>query len=208
MSNTRRNGLAALHEVKLDPRLESMLDAAARTAGGTLDWRARKKSEVHDLFALCQLAPHRLAVERVSLAQDIHADLRMRVPVATRREPNGDMEVADEARLSLVYPREALYTPVPGAAFVTIREPLGAWYPQVPVGPVQLLCLGETLPANIPLREIVLLSYGALTMQTIQIDERDPGGVFNSEAALWWQANTHRIPLSDEPFLGVPEAAA
>ena len=208
MSNIGRTGLAALHEVQLDRRLESLLDAAARTAGGTLDWRARKKSELHDVLALCQIAPQRLAVERVSLAQDIHAELRMRVPVATRPEPGGDIELAEEARLSLVYPREALYTPLPGAAFVTIREPLAAWYAQVPVGPVQLLCLGETLPANIPLREIILLSYGALTMQTAQIDERHPAGVFNEAAAVWWQANTQRIPLSLEPFLGVPEAAA
>jgi hypothetical protein len=45
-------------------------------------------------------------------------------------------------------------------------------------------------------------------MQTAQIDERDPGGVFNAEAARWWQANVHRIPLSREPFLGEPEVAA
>ena len=130
------------------------------------------------------------------------------MPVATRQNPDGDIQVAQEARLSLVYPREALYTPLPGAAFVTIREPLAAWYPQVPVGPVQLLCLGETLPANIPLREIALAAYGALSMQTIQLDEQDPTGVFNVEAARWWQANTHRIPLSREPFLGEPETAA
>jgi hypothetical protein len=64
-----------------------------------------------------------------------------------------------------------------------------------------LLCLGVNVPRCFPLRECVLASYAALTLQSIMVDERDPAGVMNKEAALWWQSNLHRIPLSTVPFL-------
>jgi hypothetical protein len=38
-------------------------------------------------------------------------------------------------------------------------------------------------------------------MQTVMVDELDPGGVMNAEAAHWWQANPGRIPLTTAPFL-------
>ena len=68
-------------------------------------------------------------------------------------------------------------------------------------GGPQLLCLGTTLPVGIPCRELVLSAYGALTFQLLAIDERDPAGVMNAEAALWWQQRASMLPLSDVPFL-------
>jgi hypothetical protein len=66
---------------------------------------------------------------------------------------------------------------------------------------VQPLCLGARLPAGIRVKELVLMAYGALSMQTVMIDELDPAGVLNPVAARWWQANTDRIPLSRAAFL-------
>jgi hypothetical protein len=68
-------------------------------------------------------------------------------------------------------------------------------------GRPQRLCLGVNLPRGFPLREAVLSTYAALSMQSVMVDELDPGGVMNSEAALWWQANPGRIPLTAKPFL-------
>ena len=45
------------------------------------------------------------------------------------------------------------------------------------------------------------MAYAALTLQTFQFDAAAPGGIFNNEAAEWWQVNAHRIPLTSEPFL-------
>ena len=71
---------------------------------------------------------------------------------------------------------------------------------------VQPLCLGANVARGFPLREAVLASYAALTLQTATIDDRDPAGIMNREAALWWQANAARAPLSRAPFLaGVAE---
>ena len=43
--------------------------------------------------------------------------------------------------------------------------------------------------------------YGALTMQSVQFSVSDPAGVMNRDAAEWWQANVHRIPISRQPFI-------
>jgi hypothetical protein len=58
------------------------------------------------------------------------------------------------------------------------------------------------VPRGFPLREMVLASYAALTLQAISLDNMDPAGVLNRQAAVWWQANAQRIPLTTEPFLG------
>ena len=47
-------------------------------------------------------------------------------------------------------------------------------------------------------QEAIKLEVGGLH----QLDADDPGGVFNREAAEWWQVNADRIPLTREPFLG------
>ena len=67
------------------------------------------------------------------------------------------------------------------------------------------IACGLTCPIANPLstavREAVLASYAALTLQSVMIDELDPAGVMNKQAARWWQANTGRIPLTSTPFL-------
>ena len=62
-------------------------------------------------------------------------------------------------------------------------------------------CLGANLARGYPLCEAVLGAYAAFAMQSVAIDERDPAGVMNHEAACWWQQNAARIPLSTVPFL-------
>jgi hypothetical protein len=57
------------------------------------------------------------------------------------------------------------------------------------------------VPRGYPLREAVLASYAALTLQSVMVDELDPVGVMNRQAARWWQANAGRIPLTTTPFL-------
>ena len=44
---------------------------------------------------------------------------------------------------------------------------------------------------------LMLRAYGALSMQSIQVDVRDPAGVFDAEIAQWWQHNLQRVPLSN-----------
>ncbi len=68
-------------------------------------------------------------------------------------------------------------------------------------GEPQALCLGANIPRGLPLREAVLASYAAFTLQAITLDAADPAGVMNPAAAEHWQINSQQIPLSREAFL-------
>ena len=85
---------------------------------------------------------------------------------------------------------------------MVILAPANVWHANVSAEiPGQPLCLGESLPVGPRSVEIILSSYGALSMQTVMTDEADPVGVMNIEAAKWWQQNAQLIPLSDTAFL-------
>ena len=49
------------------------------------------------------------------------------------------------------------------------------------------------------------MSYSALTMQAFDVKVMEINGVFNVEAARWWDENLHRVPLSKTPFLGTED---
>jgi hypothetical protein len=103
--------------------------------------------------------------------------------------------------LGLQVRQGALLTPQPGASFIQILRPEGVFLAQVPTDPPHVLCLAPVLPAGVHCKEMILMSYAALTLQNFQIDAAHPAGVFNIEAARWWQENASRIPLTREPFL-------
>ncbi len=195
------DGLSGLEGVPLPFVLERHLEAAVAGAGGSPEWRHRKSAEAHDILALSRLAPNRIRVDQLDLSENLRVVINMRAPVPTRRHGSDELVIATEVLLGLQYRREALLTPQAGASFVQILAPSGIFLPQVPANPPSCLCLAPVLPPGIRCKELLLLTYYALTMQTFQIDVRDPHGVFNGEAASWWQENAKRIPLTREPFL-------
>lgn len=203
-------GLAGLSGTPLEFNLQRLLDAAVAGAGGSPAWRYRKAAEAHDLLALGRLAPKRMTVEQLDLAESLRAVIHLRAPVPVRPPGADDVTVAPTALLGLQYTQEALLAPQPGASFIQILEPERVFLAQVPAEPPYCLCLAPTLPPGIPCAELVLMAYAALTLQNFQFDVANPAGVFHADAASWWQDNAHRIPLTDEPFLppraGVVEA--
>ncbi len=201
-----RGGLRHLSTAPLPAALERALADAMRGAEGTPTWKRRKRAEARDLLALGHVAPPgRLTVLQLDVRQALRAVLRMDVPVA-RMPPDADSLVVERGvTLGVIYPEETLSKPLPGAAFVQILAPSDVWSANVAVGPVQALCLGASLPRAIPVKEIVLMSWGALSMQSTMIDPSDPAGVLNIEAARWWHANRERIPLTRTPFLRAEE---
>lgn len=192
--------LASLREVQLDARHAALLEAAKSSCGGSAPWRHRKQAELLDLCRLSQISG-RLIILHLDLALDLRVDLLMRVPVPCMPNPKGPLEIADTARLGVVYREESMTLPQPGYSFVQILAPRPVWHANVSPDSVQVLCLGPSLPAGLPLREIVLMSYGALTMMTVQLDPANSAGVMNPAAAEWFQRNPALIPLSREPFL-------
>jgi hypothetical protein len=194
-------GLADLDGVVLDHEVQAQLDGAAAMAGGEPSWRARKRAEAHRLLALARIAgPQRLAVHMLDLADEFRAVVRLNTPVAMTPDPNGALRVADGAVLGIRYPQQALAQPMPGFAFVRLLSPpVGAWYPNLCAE--HLLCLGASMPAGIPVTELVLGSWGLLTMQSVMLDPSDHAGVMNADAAAWWSEHADLMPLTAEPFL-------
>jgi hypothetical protein len=191
--------------VVLDDQHRAIIEAAARVCGGPPACRKRKLAEAHDLLAMAQLTD-RLKIHWLDLSADLRVKLEMRVPVGCLPDPAGPLQIAPWALLGVVYPEQAVILPQPGHAFVRILEPRRVWHSNVTSGtdpgdPNQLLCLGPSLPAGTPLKEILLMTYGALSLQTTQMDWLDSAGLLNPAAADWWQRNPHRIPLTKEPFL-------
>jgi hypothetical protein len=183
-------GLHELSRVTLESPYAEVLASLEPTLLGTPTWVARKRVELRELALLA---------------------LRCAVPCLTPGD--ADIHVEHEARLVVTYPDAILRGPLPGTGLVQIVEPQRVHHPNVgsgeafgPLDPgtfaAQPLCLGARIPRGLPLREALLMSYAALTLQSVQLDERDAAGVMNVEAARFYQHNPHHIPLSQETFLG------
>jgi hypothetical protein len=201
MSLATTPSLADLNSIELTPANRLLLEQAHAASGGDPAWRARKKREAQELLALSQLAPPgRLFIEALDLRESLRALVAMSVPVPCRPSANNELRTAPSALLGLSYPQEAVRQMLPGAAFVQVLSPNDVWLPQVRLED-QPLCLGLKLPAGIRVRSLVLMAYGALSMQAIQLDEFDSAGVFNIEAARWWQENMKLVPLTRKAFL-------
>lgn len=195
------SGLAGLAGVPLSYEVEQSLAAALAGSGGSPEWRHRKDAECREILALSRLAPKRLRVDQLELGDALRAVIYLHAPVPIRRAGSEELVIAPGALLGLRYRKEALLTPQPGDSFIQILEPAGVFLAQVPEEPPYCLCLAPTLPPGVPCSELILAAYAALTLQNFQIDVGDASGVYRSEAALWWQANANRIPLTREPFL-------
>ena len=196
-----QEGLRALPTVELSRPNQRILDLASAANGGDAAWRVRKLAEARDLLALSQVAPPgRLEVQANDLRECLRALMAMRVPVPCRPDANNLLRAASHALIGLVYPREVLRECLPGPSFVQILEPQGVWHANVAPGD-QPLCLGVVLPCNVPVVELVLMTYDALAMKAPQVNEADEAGVFNVEATRWWAANLHRAPLTKAWFL-------
>jgi len=202
-STRRRLGLSSLAQVPLSPVHAAILDAARKRCGSPAACRRRLEAEAHDLLALAQESG-RLHVHWIDLSAGLRAKVELEAPVPCMPDPAGTLRIESRALLGLTYSEQAIFLPQPGYAFVRILQPAAVWLSNAgwdgQLNRDQPLCLGS-LPAGVPLKEIILLTYGALTLQSAQIDLLDPAGVLNPMAADWWQRNASRIPLTREPFL-------
>jgi hypothetical protein len=196
----------ALDGVQLVGPHAARLEAAQALNNGPRAWQVRKLREARDLVALAQLAPGRCVLLDLDLQGDLTAVFALNVPVPQRLRPDNSLLVAQGALLGLRYPADAVRLPKHGASFFQVLDPRIEWHPNVHAEK-QMLCLGTKLPAGILVRELVLMAYHALSLQSVQVDESDPAGVMNLDAARWWQANLHRAPLTRDPFVSAAVAA-
>jgi hypothetical protein len=178
-----------------------MLGKAIEHCGGDQATRNRKQTEASELLALSQITPPgRLYVEALDLREHLRAMLVMEVPVACQPRKHNELEMFDRALIGFTYPNEGFQRPLPGYAFFQIMLPRNVWLAQIKQ-PEQALCIAPSVPAGTRTAMLLMRAYGALSMQSIQIDVTDPAGLFNAEIARWWQDNLHRVPLTTTAFL-------
>ncbi len=194
-------GLGDLKHVILNSQNQATLEQAMRTCGGDAATRNRKQAEARELLALSQIAPpERIVVEALDLREDFRALFAMQVPVACQPGPDNEPQICERALIGFTYPVEGFRRPLPGYAFFQILLPRNVWLAQIKQ-PEQALCIAPQIPAGARTAMLLLRAYGALSMQSIQIDIRDAAGLFNPEIALWWQQNLHRVPLTSVALL-------
>lgn len=202
--------LSKLSQTKLDASHQRLFEDAIKTNAGNAIWRARKKNEIHDFLALAQVSK-RIRIRTIDLSVDIRILFDLHSLVPTLPQANKDVVIFDHAMLGLTYTEDSVRESKPGYSFVQILNPHHVWLPNVSnedVG-IQALCLGAALPAGILINELAILSYLALTMQSVQLDALDSAGVMNGEAAQWWKTNQDRFPLTQESFIpSVAKASA
>ena len=201
---TDRASLHDLDKVVLDADRQQRLKAAMGSAAGNPVWVKRKSAEAKALLALEQVAPaDRLAILELDLQDELRAVIHLETPVPCLRKETGKVEIANHVILLIRYPEEALRRALPGSVFSAVHLPRDIYIPQVKQ-PEQPLCLGASLGPGMRVFEIAVLAYGALSMQLTQFNDQDPAGIFNREAAQYWQIpeNAAKLPLTRIPLLG------
>jgi hypothetical protein len=198
-SDLQKFGLSTLHEVPLPEAREKYLSDVCEPSQGSPTWRARKRAEVRDLLALETIAD-RLTVIAIESSTELLAIVRMKVTVPCMTS-SGELVVVGQVDLALRYPEKILHAPLPGYALVQIPMPRRVWHPNISSDSAQALCLGANVPQGFPLREALLGSYAALTLQALSLNREDSAGVMNQAALAYWCDHTNRIPLSTAAFL-------
>jgi len=204
-SQPRSPTLATLVAYALSEHRQAALDEADAKSHGSFTWRHRKRAEAHDLLALEEIAGGRLHVDHLDLSTELHAVVRLSVPVPTLPGRDGEIVVEQGAVLGLTWPDQVLSARLPGTAFVQILAPSHVFHSNVLSGPVQALCLGVEMPVGIKVTELVIASYRAISLQDVQADPEHAAGVLDHRAAEFWSRNPSRMPLTTDPFL-MPEA--
>ena len=192
--------LATLDQVVLSDSRQRLYEEAVKDCSGSVAWRKRKQAEARDVLALSQIAS-RFEVSFLDLRESLRAVAVLHAPVPMSPDGQGKLRIAPLALLGIIYPEEATRRPLPGVGSVQLLQPVGIFHPNAHGQNPQVLCLGGTLPVSIQLKEIVLMSYALLTLQTVMLDEGDPAGVMNAEAARYFQERMNLVPLTREPFL-------
>ena len=197
----RPPGLKELEHVELNLRNRDMLAKARQQCSGDPATRNRKQAEASELLALSQIAPPgRIVVESLDLREHLRAMLMMEVPVACQPKENNEPEMFDHALIGFTYPNDGFQRPLPGYAFFQILLPRDVWLAQVKQ-PEQALCIAPLVAAGTRTAMLLLQAYGALSMQSIQLDIKDPAGLFSADIARWWQDNLDRVPLTRTALL-------
>jgi hypothetical protein len=175
---------------------QNILIRALAGNAGSGDWTRWKAEEATTLVALADKAD-RMRLLELTLEGDLIAVFHLAMPVP-RMPAKGKLRIGDGGLLHLRYEENWRLESPPGWGPLACLAPLDAFMPnQSPI--MRSICLGE-LPAGVPIREIVLLGFYAMTLQNIMLDETDPHGVLNPPACEYYRQHAEYLPLTSDGF--------
>lgn len=176
---------------------QRILDRALLKNKGSIDWRGWKAEEARQLVDLANKA-ERMTLLELNLEGDVNAIYFLRMPVP-RKPVNGKLRLGNGVLLHLRYEESWRWESPPGWGLLGVLDPHDVYHSNV-LAEKRTICLGE-FPPGVPLKEIVLLGYFALTLQNVALNDQDPLGVLNQEACDFYRSHPEHLPLTSEGFL-------
>lgn len=186
--------------------LQELLERARANNNGERDWRLWKSletAEVIDLFEQANQQQHtpRVEVLDIDFTGDLNMVFRVLMPVP-RAPVNGELQLATSALFHVHYEEHWRREAPDGWAPLGLIEPRDAFHTNVNMDIPHLrgaVCLGD-LPPGVPLKELILMGYYALTLQNHVLDERDPNGILNLKACEFYRNHQEHLPLTHAGF--------
>jgi hypothetical protein len=180
-------------EAKRLNRANRLFARAVERNAGPRQWKLWKQSGVEEMLDFVHRAS-RVHLLSLDLRGDLELAYHIRMPIP--RRPHGErLVVGHGVTFHLVFREEWTEFAPKGWEPVGIVDPRDVFHPNVNPLMKGALCLGA-LPAGIPPKELIQLSYFAGTMQNIQLAEDDPAGVLNPLACEFFRCHHDCWPLT------------
>jgi len=177
------------------PPVADLLRQASENNTGRRDWREWKQDQGQALADMISAA-ERMSLLDLCLDGDFNAVVAIRMPVP-RWPKNGRLRIGHRAVFHLHYEDRWRWEAPAGWMPLGIFEPPDIFAPNMAPSLRGAICLGKTLPAGIPVTEIIVLGYYAVTLQNRDMDETDPAGVLNVQACEFFRNRPEYLPLTD-----------
>jgi hypothetical protein len=175
------------------PSPDELLRKALAENAGNRAWQGYKAASASEIAQMAAKTD-RMTLYDIDLTGDLNCLFEIKMPVPCWPQ-DGHLRQQDRARFHLRYAEDWRYEAPAGWLPLGILEPGDVFHPACRPSLRGAICLGDLVP-GVPPREIILLGYLAVTLQAIQLDERDPHGVLNVPACEFYRNHPEYVPLT------------
>ena len=183
---------------EVDPRRikgnNELLKKALEGSRGSVAWKGWKADQAGDVVHSFANRTPRFELLEMSLEGDLNVVYRIDMPVPCF-PVDGRLTVERGAVFHLKYEEGWRVESPPGWLPLGLLEPRNPFHPNMRPSLRGAICLGM-LPANVPVRELVLNGYHALQLQNLVLDPADVLGVLNRDACEFFREHQNYLPLS------------
>lgn len=174
---------------------DALLEHALKGNCGDRSFRAWKESALRDILDMANNSP-RMTIIGADLSADLELACEIVMPVP-RRPLDGKLQIGHFAVFQLVYVDRWRRVAPHGWEPLSLIYPRDAFHPNVSARfDVQGACCLGRLPPSVRPKELLLMGYFLASNQDMNLDERDPEGVLNREACIYYRAHPEYLPLT------------